>query len=67
MTISTAHKISWFVVVDRELIPRQATMVGSGWGYEVKCSCGWTTRTGGAVKSYITAEARFHKNYPEIS
>ena len=57
---SSTHKISWFVVVDGKLIPRTSSMRGQ-WGYEAKCSCGWETRTGGAVKSYITGEISFHK------
>ena len=60
MENTTTHKISWFVVVDGDLLPRQATMRGQ-WGYEAKCSCGWETRTGGATKGYITSEISFHK------
>jgi hypothetical protein len=66
MTENTTHTISWFVYLDGELIPREATMRGS-WGYEVKCSCGWETRTGGATRSYVQGEARFHKAYPQFS
>lgn len=63
---TTGHRISWFVYVDGKQIPRQATMRGQ-WGYDVKCSCGWETSTGGAVRSYIEREAWFHKKYPEFS
>lgn len=54
------HKIRHFVVVDGELFPRESTMRGS-WGCEAKCSCGWWTRTGGAVLSFIRAAVKSHK------
>ena len=60
MDTKSAHKVSWFVVVDRQLLPHTASMRGQ-WGYEAKCSCGWETKTGGATKSYITGEISFHK------
>jgi hypothetical protein len=64
METSTTHKISWFAYAGTGLIPCNAQMRGT-WSYEAKCSCGWETNTGGAVKSYITREVRFHKDYPD--
>jgi hypothetical protein len=56
-----AHRMTWFVYVDGSKIRRQATMRGQ-WGYDVECSCGnFTTRTGGATRSYILDEIWSHK------
>lgn len=64
MNTSTTHKISWFAyVAPGEMIPCNSQMRGT-WAYDIKCSCGWESKTGGAVKTYITEEARFHKLYP---
>jgi hypothetical protein len=54
------HRIRWYVWAGNERIPRQSTMRGQ-WGYDVECSCGWTTNTGGAVRSYIEQEIWHHK------
>ena len=59
------HRIRWFVYVydssgRRYRLPRQASMRGV-WGYDVECSCGWQTTTGGAIRSYVEREARQHK------
>ncbi len=54
------HKITWYVWAGSEKIRRTSRMRGT-WGYDVTCSCGWETRTGGAVKRYITDEIYFHK------
>lgn len=66
METKTAHKIRWFVYAGGwgaplVKIPRQASMRGTWAGYDAECSCGWATRTGGAVKRYITDEIWFHK------
>lgn len=42
------------------LIPRESSMRGP-WACEARCSCGWETRTGGAVRSYIDREVADHK------
>jgi hypothetical protein len=54
------HKMKWFVYAGDKKIRREATMRGS-WGYDVECSCGWTTRTGGATLSAIRHEIWLHK------
>lgn len=64
-TTRRAHRIRWYVYTggpDRERIPRTATMRGR-WpnGYDVECSCGWKSSTGGAVRSYIEREVWSHK------
>ena len=58
--MAPAHRIRWFVYSGGELIPREATMRGA-WPYEARCSCGWETRTGGAVRSFIEREIADHK------
>jgi hypothetical protein len=42
------------------LIPRERGMRGA-WPCEAKCSCGWETHTGGAVRSYVDSLVRDHK------
>lgn len=58
--MTAVHRIRWFVYAGDELIPRESTMRGS-WGNEAKCSCGWETHTGGAVRSWIEREIAEHK------
>lgn len=61
---ATTHRIRHYVYGipgDRStLIPRESTMRGA-WACEAKCSCGWETRTGGAVRSWIDREVADHK------
>ena len=54
------HRISWFVWADGEKIPHTSGMRGT-WGHDARCSCGWETRTGGAVKSYVQRLVDDHK------
>lgn len=54
------HKIRWFVYLAGEKIPRTSTMRGQ-WGYDVECSCGWKTNTGGGVRSWLEQEVWEHK------
>lgn len=55
-----AHRIRWYVWAGGVRIPRTASMRGL-WGYDVTCSCGWETRTGGAVRRYIEDQVWIHK------
>lgn len=59
-TTATAHRITWWVYAGAERIRRTAKMRGS-WGYDATCSCGWDSRTGGAVRSYVEREVWLHK------
>ena len=52
--------IKWFVVDNNVKYPREASMCGT-WSYDVECSCGWRTVTGGAVKSWIYDAIVTHK------
>lgn len=60
MASKAQHRITWWVWAGSEKIRRTAKMRGT-WGYDVTCSCGWETRTGGAVRSYIESEVYLHK------
>jgi uncharacterized protein YndB with AHSA1/START domain len=54
------HRATWFVCAGRERIRHTASMRGS-WGYDVTCSCGWDSRTGGAVRSYVAGKLLDHR------
>jgi hypothetical protein len=55
------HNIRWYVYLDAStLVPREAGMRGA-WPSEAKCSCGWETNTGGAVRSWIENAIREHR------
>ena len=60
MPSAQIHRISWFVYAGREKIRHTAKMRGQ-WGYDVECTCGWKTHTGGAVRSYIEDLIWLHK------
>lgn len=53
------HRVRWFVYTGavengkRERIPWQSTMRGFWPGYDVVCSCGWESRTGGATRTSV--------------
>jgi hypothetical protein len=59
-------QIKWFVYAGNEKIRYTSTMRGT-WGYDAECSCGYTTKTGGGVRSYvedlIESHKRFEHNY----
>lgn len=54
------HRVQWFVYAGGERIPRQASMRGT-WGYDAVCECGWDSRTGGGVRSYVEELIREHR------
>jgi hypothetical protein len=54
------HKITYFVYAGDQLIRHQRGMVGFK-AWEANCSCGWQTRTGGAIESAIKRDVRWHK------
>jgi hypothetical protein len=59
------HRIRWYVWAwnadgSHERFRHAATMRGT-WGWDVECSCGWETRTGGATKGYIRNQVWNHK------
>jgi hypothetical protein len=56
----TKVRIKWFVYAGDEKIPYESSMRGT-WGYDAECSCGWKTRTGGAIRSSVISDVRLHK------
>ena len=59
---STTEKVTikWFVIAGNEKIRYNSTMRGT-WGFDAECSCGWSSKTGGAIRSSVEQEVRFHK------
>lgn len=64
----TGHRIRWFARVqlvegDRlGWLPRTEHMAGRDWGWDVRCSCGWETRTGGAIQQRIRDAIADHRS-----
>lgn len=57
-----AHRVRWFARdggPDR--IPRNRHMNGRDWGWDATCSCGWETRTGGAIQERIREAIAEHR------
>jgi len=55
-------KIEWFAVLhDGSMMRNSAGFQHNAW--DVKCSCGWETRTGGAIRSCIQTEVYKHKRF----
>lgn len=54
------HRLRWYVWSGGELIPRTAGMRGAWPGYDVRCSCGWQSRTGGGVRHWVRELAFDH-------
>ena len=50
--ILAAHKARWFVYAGSEKIPYESTMRGT-WGFDVECSCGWQSNTGGGTRRSV--------------
>lgn len=48
-----AHRARWFVYADGHKIPHTATMRGRWPGWDVTCSCGWQSCTGGGIRRYV--------------
>jgi len=60
--VPTEEKITikWFwVTTDGKKYRNTKGFVHNAW--DVECSCGWKTVTGGAIKSSVIAEVEFHK------
>lgn len=50
--ILKAHRAAWYVWSGGVKMRRTAKMMGS-WGYDVTCSCGWESKTGGATRTSV--------------
>jgi hypothetical protein len=60
---ASAHRIRWFVYADGDREPRPHTGGMRGrWGWDAKCTCGWESRTGGAVRSFVQGLVDDHKS-----
>jgi hypothetical protein len=61
------HRIRWYARVGPcteapdGWLPRSASFRGT-WGWDVRCSCGLETRTGGATRRHIQQLIWEHKN-----
>jgi hypothetical protein len=54
-------QIKWFVYSMGHKLPKTASMRGAWDGYDFACSCGYESRTGGAIKSCVTDIMEKHK------
>lgn len=54
------HRATWWVYAGRERIRRTARMRGT-WGYDVTCSCGWDSSTGGGTRNYVQDKLDDHR------
>ena len=59
------HRATWWVYAGTERIRYQKTMRGQ-WGYDVTCSCGWDSITGGGLKRYVADRLFDHRHDAEI-
>lgn len=57
------HITRWYGVVpgSGERIPRTRFMNGADWGWDAVCSCGWESRTGGAIQERIRDAIAEHR------
>ncbi len=58
--MTTAHRIRWYVVLPSGRLPHTAQMRGT-WAYDVVCSCGWDSHTGGGTLTYLRSLVTEHK------
>jgi hypothetical protein len=61
--VATDQKVTikWFVYSMGEKLSRTASMRGAWDGYDFECSCGYQSKTGGALKTYVTDMMEQHK------
>jgi len=61
---TTEHRAAWWVYAEpgntTTRIRHNAQMRGS-WGYDVTCSCGWASRTGGGLRRYVRELLDLHR------
>jgi len=55
------HRIRWFFYVDGVRYPHSASLRGRVLGWDATCSCGWDSRTGGAIKASVRRDVDWHK------
>jgi hypothetical protein len=60
--VATDQKVTiqWFAVMrDGSKIRNNKGFIHNAW--EAKCSCGWESKTGGAIKSAVVVDVDAHK------
>lgn len=57
----TGHKIRFFAVVNGERTPRTSDMFSGAFGWDATCSCGFDTKTGGAIMARVDEAVIAHK------
>lgn len=67
---STKHTISWWAISydadGRSIRYRRPRGLVGHKAFEASCSCGWETRTGGAIESYIKTRVKDHRDEEEV-
>jgi len=60
---TTTHRITWWGVepTDRSRVRRNQHMNGGDWGWDATCTCGWDSRTGGALQERIREAIADHR------
>jgi len=58
---ATTHRISWWGVLPGERVRRNRLMNGGDWGWDATCTCGWDSRTGGAIQERVREAVAAHK------
>ena len=61
ITAPKGHRISWWVYGDGHQRIRPTNVMRGHWDYDATCSCGWDTKTGGAMLSYVRERVQDHK------
>jgi hypothetical protein len=56
----TKIQIKWFVYAGEEKIAYQSSLRGT-YGYDATCSCGWESKTGGGVRTWVKDLVETHK------
>jgi hypothetical protein len=59
-TPTEKHTIRWYGLSDGERIPRNKLMNKGDWGWDATCSCGWDSRTGGALHHDVARKIDDH-------
>ena len=60
----TKHRATWWVYVEPGNIDtriRHTAQMRGTWGYDVTCSCGWDSRTGGGTRRYVASTLEDHR------
>ena len=70
--MSAAHRISWWAYAwtyegCTERLPAKSYLLArEGWrAWDASCSCGWESRSGGAIRASVARDVRKHKLWSE--